>query len=116
MIARTHRPRSRTCCAALLLVLQALGAGAVSLAHATERTTAPAGWEARHTASCPVLHDAARCAVCHYAGARFVGTTAVVPPAAVPCAPILRVADIAGRRAAVLLHAARPRAPPTVIS
>ena len=116
MIARTRHPRSRSCCAALLLVLQALGAGAVSLAHATERTTAPAGWEARHTASCPVLHDAARCAVCHYAGARFVGTTTVVPPAAVPCAPILRVADVADRRAAVLLHAARPRAPPSFIS
>ena len=90
MIAHTRHSRSMSCCAALLLVLQALGAPAVSLAHATERTTAPAGWEARHTASCPILHDAARCAVCHYAGARFVATSTVVPPAAAPrscCTP-----------------------------
>ena len=116
MIARTRHPRSMSCCAALLLVLQALGAGAVSIAHATERTTAPAGWEARHTASCPVLHDAARCALCHYAGVRFVAASTVVPPAPVKCASILGVADAAGRRAPVLLHAARPRAPPGFIS
>lgn len=116
MIARTRHPRSMSCCAALLLVLQALGAGAVSIAHATERTTAPAGWEARHTASCPVLHDAARCAVCHYAGARFVTASAVVRPAPVPSYSIPHAAGVAGRPAAVRLHAAQPRAPPTVIS
>ena len=103
-------------CAALLLVLQALGPGAVSLAHATERTTAPAGWEARHTAACAVLHDAARCAVCHYASARFVATTTVLSAALVSGRPGPRTVDVPGGRAGVLLHAARPRAPPTAIS
>ena len=113
---RTRRSRGITCCAALLLVLQALGPGAASLAHATERTTAPAGWEARHTAACAVLHDAARCAVCHYASARFVAATTVVPAALVSGHRGPRTVDVAGSRAGVLFHAARPRAPPTAIS
>jgi len=115
VIVRTRR-RDMSLCAALLLVLQALGPGAVSLAHATERTTAPAGWEARHTATCAVLHDAARCAVCHYAGARFVAATTVVPAALGSARPGPRTVEVLGGRAAVLLHAAQPRAPPTAIS
>src|SRR3989442_1014702 len=67
---RTMRHRITLPLAALLLTLQALGSGAVALAHATERTTAPAAFEAHHSASCPVLHDAARCALCQYAGLR----------------------------------------------
>jgi len=113
---RTRQRRGISICAALLLVLQALGPGAVSLAHATERTTAPAGWEARHTAACAVLHDAARCAVCHYASARFVAATTVAPGALISARPGPRTAPVLGGRAAVLLHAARPRAPPTAIS
>jgi len=113
---RTRQRRSISICAALLLVLQALGPGAVSLAHATERTTAPAGWETRHTAACAVLHDAARCAVCHYASARFVAATTVAPGALISARPGPRTAPVLGGRAAVLLHAARPRAPPTAIS
>ncbi len=116
MTLRTRQRRGISICAALLLVLQALGPGAVSLAHATERTTAPAGWETRHTAACAVLHDAARCAVCHYASARFVAATTVAPGALISARPGPRTAPVLGGRAAVLLHAARPRAPPTAIS
>ena len=116
MTLRTRQRRGISICAALLLVLQALGPGAVSLAHATERTTAPAGWEARHTAACAVLHDAARCAVCHYASARFVAATTVAPGALISARPGPRTAPVLGGRVAVLLHAARPRAPPTAIS
>ncbi|PYP02004.1 MAG: hypothetical protein DMD57_12270 [Gemmatimonadetes bacterium] len=116
MTVRNRRRRGLRSSAALLLVLQALGPGAVSVAHATERLTAPAGWEAHHTAACAVLHDAARCAVCHYAGARFVATSTVRPAAPVPCHPNPLAADVHGRRAALLSQAARPRAPPTFIS
>jgi len=111
----THH-RGMTVCASLLLALQALGPGVVSLAHATERTTAPAGWEARHTAACAVLHDAARCAVCHYAGARFVATSVARPAAPVPCRSAPRCAEAHGRRAAALSLTSRPRAPPSLIS
>ena len=113
---RNRRRRGMRSSATLLLVLQALGPGAVSVAHATERTTAPAGWEAHHTVACAVLHDAARCVVCHYAGARFVATSTVRPAAPVPCHPNPLAADVHGRRAALLSQAARPRAPPTFIS
>jgi hypothetical protein len=54
--------------AALLLVLQGLAGGAVPLAHASERLTAPAHIEAQHGAGCLALHDGLRCGLCHYAG------------------------------------------------
>jgi hypothetical protein len=102
--------------AALLLGLQALGPGVVSVAHATEPTTAPAGWEARHTAACIVLHDASRCALCHYAGVQFVAPTVVVFSTRSPRSPDPRAIAERGVRHAASLHAARPRAPPSVIS
>jgi hypothetical protein len=66
--------------AGLLLVIQALAGGAVALAHASERETAPAAFEAHHNASCVVIHDALRCALCWYAG------SLTAPPAA-PASP-----------------------------
>ncbi len=54
--------------AALLLVLEGLAGGAVSLAHASERLSAPIHIEAQHAAACVALHDELRCALCHYAG------------------------------------------------
>ncbi|MGH7569513.1 MAG: hypothetical protein ACREL9_11230 [Gemmatimonadales bacterium] len=69
-ITRT-RP-SKAVLAGLLLVLQSLAGGAVALAHAAERTTAPAAIEAQHSARCPVLHDVAKCPQCQYAGAHAV--------------------------------------------
>ena len=56
----------------LLLVVQALGGGAITLAHARDVVSAPPGIEASHDARCAILHDELRCALCHYAGARIV--------------------------------------------
>ena len=55
-----------------LLVVQALGGGAITLAHARDVVSAPPGVEASHDARCAILHDELRCALCHYAGARVV--------------------------------------------
>ena len=64
----TTRPRWTRRLAALLLVLQGLAGGAVPLAHASERLSAPAHIEAQHGAGCLALHDSLRCGLCHYAG------------------------------------------------
>lgn len=56
----------------LLLVVQALGGGAITLAHARDVVSAPPGIEASHDARCAILHDELRCALCHYASARIV--------------------------------------------
>lgn len=53
---------------ALLLCWQTVGGGMVALAHATEPPTAPVAIESEHNARCAVVHDALRCAVCHWAG------------------------------------------------
>jgi hypothetical protein len=55
---------------AVLLLVQVLAGGAVPLAHAMERETAPAAIEAHHDASCVVIHDAMHCALCLYASSR----------------------------------------------
>ena len=65
------RMLTRACFAALLLV-QALGGGAITLAHARDVLVAPPGVEASHSGRCAILHDELRCALCHYAGARVV--------------------------------------------
>jgi hypothetical protein len=56
--------------AALLLVLQGLAGGAVPLAHASERLSAPAHVEAQHGAGCLALHDGLRCPLCQFAGSQ----------------------------------------------
>jgi hypothetical protein len=56
----------------ILLAIQALGGGAITLAHARDVVVAPPGVEASHDARCAILHDSLRCALCHYAGARVV--------------------------------------------
>ena len=71
MIALTTTPNRWTRrLAALLLVLQGLAGGAVSLAHASERLSAPAHIEAQHGAGCVALHDGLRCGLCQFAGSR----------------------------------------------
>jgi hypothetical protein len=57
--------------AALLLVLQGLAGSAVSLAHASERLSAPIHVEAQHATACTALHDELRCTLCHYAGSQL---------------------------------------------
>lgn len=65
----------------VLLAIQALGGGAVTLAHAAEPLTAPIHIEAPHELGCQVLHDGLRCALCHYASAQVVVQRAVIVPA-----------------------------------
>lgn len=81
--------------AALLLALQSVTGGAVALIHA-ERSAAPTAIEREHGSSCPVTHDAARCAACQHsvqspaasapswAAAGLEGLPSEPPPAASP--------------------------------
>lgn len=100
----------------VLLAIQVLGGGAVTLAHARDVVTAPAAFESRHDARCQVLHDALRCALCHYAGAQLVVQQAVVVPASQPT----RARFPASRRIVAVSNAvhrtAPARAPPTLRS
>src|ERR1700752_335718 len=83
-----------------LLVIQALGGGAITLAHARDIVAAPPGVEASHDARCAILHDEMRCALCHYASARVVSPPAftIVAPAEIvrftPIEPVVFVAVI----------------------
>lgn len=102
--------------ASVLLALQGLAGGAVALAHASERTTAPAHVEAQHAAGCIVLHDALRCVLCQYAGSRVARAQARIQ---VPHQPIgePRVQPqtfVPASRAGHLTAA--PRAPPSLLS
>jgi len=102
--------------AALLVVVQALASGAVTLAHAREPFSAPAHVEARHSSGCLVLHDELRCALCHFAGAPLLPllvrhaardlTLAERRPVTADPAPRSRSAHLS----------APPRAPPVTVS
>lgn len=99
----------------ILLAIQVLGGGAVTLAHARDVISAPAGFEASHDARCAILHDELRCALCHYAGARVVTApifTFALPATAVPLAP----APAPAWFASVGRLTAPARAPPPVLS
>ena len=67
----TTRTRWTRRLATLLLVLQGLAGSAVSLAHASERLSAPIHIEAQHASACIALHDELRCTLCHYAGSQL---------------------------------------------
>jgi len=100
---------------AILLALQALGGGAISLAHARDVVVAPPGFEASHNARCAILHDEMRCALCHYASARVVtqhAFTLAAPATAVRFAPVQRVVSVA----AAVRRTAPARAPPPFLS
>jgi len=96
-----------------LLVVQALGGGAITLAHARDVVSAPPGIEASHDARCAILHDEMRCALCHYAGARIVTPPSFTLPASsesirfTPVEPLFRLA-------VVTLHTAPARGPPSL--
>ena len=99
----------------IMLAIQALGGGAVSLAHARDAVVAPPGYEASHSARCAILHDELRCALCHYVSARVVtqkAFTFAAPASAVRVIPVQPVAYVA---VAVPLTT-RARAPPAVLS
>ncbi len=99
-----------------LLVLQALSGGVVSLAHASDRLSAPVHIEAAHGSACVALHDELRCALCQYAGSQVTSPAlrTLVPETGTPVqrrptchAPPPRRSD---RRTAP------PRAPPALRS
>jgi hypothetical protein len=99
----------------LLLAIQAIGGGAITLAHARDVVVAPPGFEARHDGRCAILHDELRCALCQYASARVVtqqGFTITTPQAAIRVASVQPVIVFA----AVVRLTAPPRAPPPFLS
>lgn len=100
----------------VLLAIQVLGGGAVTLAHARDVVMTPAAFEAAHDSRCVVLHDALRCALCHYAGAHVVVHGTVITPA-----PHSTRARVPSSRRIVAVssttHRTAPaRAPPTLLS
>jgi hypothetical protein len=100
----------------ILLAIQALGGGAVTLAHARDVVTAPAAFESKHDARCPVLHDALRCALCHYASAQVVVQRMAITPALRPV-PVRVPSTHRVVAVASAVHRTRPaRAPPTLLS
>lgn len=100
----------------VLLVTQALGGAAVTLAHARDLVTAPAAFESQHDSRCVVLHDALRCALCQYASAQIVVQGSVIAPAQHPSRALLP----SSRRIIVVsstAHGTAPaRAPPALLS
>ena len=101
---------------AVLLVIQALGGGAVTLAHARDIVTAPAAFESQHDARCPVLHDALRCALCHYASAQVVVQQTVVLPPAHPTRALVPLTRLVIVVSSTDYRTAPARAPPTLLS
>ena len=101
---------------ALLIVIQILGGGAITLAHARDMVVAPPGVEATHDGRCAVLHDELRCALCHYAGARIVVQQTLLTPGE----PAERLQITPARSlpavASVVRTAAPARAPPHFLS
>lgn len=95
-----------------LLVLQGLAGGAVPLAHASERLSAPIHIEAQHASTCVALHDELRCALCHYAGSQLQASAplSVAPSAGAP--ERLGPARDAAPPHRLRLRTAPPRAPP----
>jgi hypothetical protein len=100
----------------VLLAIQVLGGGAVTLAHARDVVTAPAAFESKHDARCPVLHDALRCALCHYASAQVVVQRTVVTPPSRPTRALLPSAQRIVVVASAVHRTAPARAPPTLLS
>ena len=100
---------------AILLALQTLGGGAITLAHARDALVAPPGFEASHTARCAILHDEMRCALCHYASARVINQQTFTMPEPIG---VVRFAPEppAVSLAAVVRLTAPARAPPPVLS
>jgi len=99
----------------ILLAIQAVGGGAVSLAHARDAVVAPPGIEASHDARCAILHDELRCALCHYASARVVtpqAFTLATPATAIRVALVQPVVSVA----AAVRRTAPARAPPPFLS
>lgn len=100
---------------ALLLVIQALGGGAITLAHARDVVAAPPGLEATHDARCAILHDEMRCALCHYAGTRIVTPQTFTIPTPVTPISVARL-ELLGWVDSATTRTAPARAPPLFLS
>jgi hypothetical protein len=100
----------------VLLAIQVLGGGAVTLAHARDIVTAPAAFESHHDARCPVLHDALRCALCHYASAQVVVQQPVITPASRPTRALVPSTSRIVAVSSAVHRTAPARAPPTLLS
>jgi hypothetical protein len=112
----TNRNRATAPIAALLFLCQVLAGVAAPLAHAQEPERAPAAFEAHHDASCLVLHDAMRCALCQYAG----GLGAPLRPPVVPARAAIHAPrtplDPQWHPRDRIDRGSRPRAPPAPLS
>jgi len=95
-----------------LVVLYGAAAGLASVAHATERVSAPVHIEAERGSACLALHDEMRCVLCHFSGLQVTLPQMRARAAPAPRVELLRPADrtLSPVRAAYLT--APPRAPP----
>jgi len=100
----------------VLLAIQVLGSGAVTLAHARDIVTAPAAFERAHDARCAVLHDALRCALCHYASAHVVVQQAVVTLPSRPTRALVPSSRLIVTVSSTAHRTGPARAPPTLLS
>jgi hypothetical protein len=98
--------------AAPLLALQAVAGGAVTLADASEPLTVASHIEEQRAPTCPVLHDALRCALCHFAGTRVALPATVVTAPAEPIRVAAPRLDYVAVVATAVRYTAPPRAPP----
>ena len=101
---------------AVLLAIQVVGGGAVTLAHARDIVTAPAAFEAAHDGHCVVLHDALRCALCHYASAQVVVQQAVVTLPSRPTRALVPSSRLIVAVSSTAHRTAPARAPPALLS
>ena len=116
MATRATRNKPTTPISALLLLLQLFAGGAVPLADAGEPETAPGAIEAHHDASCVVIHDALRCALCLYANSLTTPPPAlrVSVRASAPARPAPLAATMG--MGSPTYVASQPRAPPIHLS
>lgn len=99
-----------------LLTLQTVAGGAVTLADAREPLTATSHIEAQHEPGCPVLHDALRCALCHYTATRVVVQQTFAPAFSRPERRSAPPVDAVPVVAAAVHLTAPARAPPLFLS
>lgn len=102
--------------AALLIVLQGLATGLVTLAHASEQISATPALVAPGNSQGVASHDELRCPLCHYAGAR---AHPVDEPAIVAVANVERISvriEAIAPSTPWFHYSAPPRAPPASLS
>jgi hypothetical protein len=99
-----------------LLVLQGTVGAAATLVEAGEPLTAARHIEAQHEPGCPVLHDALRCALCHYTGTRVVVQQTFTPAFSQPERRSAPSAEAAPVVSVSVRFTVQSRAPPAFLS